>query len=259
MAHQSRIAAASLIEEKAMADTYVLVHGAWHTGELMEPVAQHIRAQGHVVHCPTLAGNRPGDDRVRTGLSEAAQSLADFLVQRNLSDVRLVGHSYGGMVISKVVDLMPERIRRLVYWNAFVPLDGECLNDLTPPHYRTLFDGIAAESGGAVRLPYPIWREAFINDADAALAERSYAQLNPHPYRTFTEPIALRTPLAALPVGKSYLNGRQDIAMPHSLPWHPRLSERLGLFRLVECEGSHELCFTAPERLAAKMIEAGRD
>lgn len=46
-----------------MSDTYVLVHGAWHTGELMEPVAQHLRAWGHTVHCPTLAGNRPGDDR----------------------------------------------------------------------------------------------------------------------------------------------------------------------------------------------------
>lgn len=41
-----------------MADTYVLVHGAWHTGELMEPVAQHLRAKGHTVFCPTLAGNR---------------------------------------------------------------------------------------------------------------------------------------------------------------------------------------------------------
>jgi hypothetical protein len=47
--------------------------------------------------------------------------------------------------------------------------------------------------------------------------------------------------------------------MPHSLPWHPRLSERLGLFRLVECEGSHELCFTDPQLLARKIVEAGRD
>jgi hypothetical protein len=65
--------------------------------------------------------------------------------------------------------------------------------------------------------------------------------------------------LAQLPVGKSYLNCRQDVALPHSLPWHPRLSERLGLFRLVECPGSHELCFTNPALLARKIIEAGRD
>lgn len=241
------------------ADTYVLVHGAWHTGELMEPVAAHLRAQGHTVHCPTLAGNRPGDDRARIGLSEAAQSLIDFLVQHDLREVRLMGHSYGGMVISKAVDLAPERIRRLVYWNAFVPLNGQCLNDMVPPHYVALFDDVAAQNGGAVMLPYPIWREAFINDADAALAERSYALLNPHPYRTFTEPIALRAELATLAVGKSYINCQQDTALPHGMPWHPRLSERLGLFRLVECEGSHELCFTDPARLAARIIEAGRD
>ena len=57
-----------------MSDTYVLVHGAWHTGEFMEPVAQHLRAKGHTVHCPTLAGNRPGDDRSTTGLAEAVAS-----------------------------------------------------------------------------------------------------------------------------------------------------------------------------------------
>lgn len=242
-----------------MADTYVLVHGAWHTGELMEPVAQHLRAQGHTVHCPTLAGNRPGDDRSRIGLTDAARSLAGFLEERKLSDVRLVGHSYGGMVISQVTAWALPRIRRLVYWNAFVPLNGQCLNDMVPPHYKALFDGIAAANGNAVVLPYPIWREAFINDADAALAQASYDKLNPHPYRTFTEPAALPTELAALEIGKGYVNCRQDIALPHSLPWHPRLSEKLGLFRLVECEGSHELCFTNPALLAKKIEEAGRD
>ena len=242
-----------------MADTYVLVHGAWHTGDLLEPVAQHIRQQGHVVHCPTLAGNRPGDDRSKTGLADAAQSLAAYVEQHGLSDIRLVGHSYGGMVISQAAATLGKRLRRLVYWNAFVPLNGQCLNDMVPPHYKALFDAVATANGNAVMLPFPIWREAFINDADAALAQSTYERLNPHPYRTFTEPASLPTELAALEVGKSYINCRQDTAMPHSLPWHPRLSERLGLFRLVECEGSHELCFTDPARLSAKIVEAGRD
>lgn len=242
-----------------MADTYVLVHGAWHTGELMEPVAQHLRAQGHTVYCPTLAGNRPGDDRSRIGLADAVASLTDYLQQHDLHEVRLVGHSYGGMVISHAADQMGARICRLVYWNAFVPLDGECLNDMVPPHYVGLFDSLAAANNGAVMLPYPIWREAFINDADAELAEKAFGLLNPHPYKTFTDKARLSTPLAALPMGKSYINCQQDTAMPHSLPWHPRLSERLGLFRLVECQGSHELCFTDPQRLAQAIEQAGRD
>lgn len=242
-----------------MADTYVLVHGAWHTGVLFEPVAAYIRAMGHTVWCPTLAGNNPGDDRATVGLTEAAQSLIDYLEEKNLSHVRLVGHSYGGMAISRAAAVVPQRIRRLVYQNAFVPLNGECLNDMVPPHYKALFDEVAGASGNAVMLPYPIWREGFINDADAVLAESSFAKLNPQPYRTFTEAITLPTELAAMQIGKSYIDAQQDTAMPHSMPWHPRLSERLGLFRLVSCAGSHEICFTNPRLLAEKIVEAGRD
>lgn len=240
-----------------MADTYVLVHGAWHSGELLGPVAQHLREAGHVVYCPTLAGNRPADDRSTSGLAEAVKSLAMFIESNGLTGVRLVGHSYGGMVISQLTTAIPKRIHRLVYWNAFVPLNGQCLVDMVPPHYRAMFEQMAAANHGAVTLPYPIWREAFINDADAALAERAYAQLNPHPYKTFTDRVSLPAELAELAIGKSYINCRQDTALPHSMPWHPRLSERLGLFRLVECDGSHELCFTNPALLAQKIEEAG--
>jgi pimeloyl-ACP methyl ester carboxylesterase len=242
-----------------VSDTYVLVHGAWHTGAELEPAAENIRKMGHTVHCPTLAGNRPGDDRARIGLADAVQSLCDYLREHDLRDVRLVGHSYGGMVISKAVDVMPERIRRLVYVNAFVPLPGESLNDMVPPHYVALFDGVAAANKGAVMLPFPIWREAFINDADLALATSAYERLNPHPYKTFTDKISLKQPLAALQVGKSYVNCMQDVALPHSLPWHPRLSERLGLFRLIECMGSHEIWFTDPQTIGRIVVAAGRD
>lgn len=239
--------------------TFVLVHGAWHTGAELQAAAQHMRAHGHTVHCPTLAGNRPGDDRAGTGLEDAAQSLLAFLDQHELLDVRLAGHSYGGMVISRVAELRPKRIARLVYVNAFVPQPGECLNDLVPPHYTALFDQLSRQNAGAVMLPFPIWREAFINDADLALATSAYARLNPHPYKTFQDPIALSQPMAACPLPKSYVNCRMDSALPQSLGWHPRLSERLGLFRYVECSGSHEVWFTDPAAIAAALEQAGRD
>ena len=60
-------------------------------------------------------------------------------------------------------------------------------------------------------------------------------------------------------VGKSYLVCQEDTAMPASLPWHPRLSEKLGLYRLVTLPGSHETCFTNPSLLGKKIIDAGRD
>ena len=135
-----------------MSDIYVLIHGAWHTGDLLEPVADHLRATGHTCHCPTLAGNCPDDDRATTGLQDAAQSVVDYFEEHDLRDVRLVAHSYGGMVISKVADMIPDRIRRLVYHNAFVPADGECLNDLVPGFYVATFDPIAAANDGAVML-----------------------------------------------------------------------------------------------------------
>jgi pimeloyl-ACP methyl ester carboxylesterase len=242
-----------------MSDTYVLVHGAWHTGDMLEPVAEQLRAGGALVHCPTSAGNRAGDQRSDIGLREAIASLVDYLQRHDLRDVRLVGHSFGGMLISGAVDALPERIRRLVYVNAFVPLSGECALDMAPPHYRVLFESLAKANDDAVMLPFPIWREAFINDADLALAEATAARLNAQPLRTLTEPIRMRSELALLPHGKSYLNCLDDISLPHSAPLHPRLSERLGLFRLVQCPGSHELLFTNPVLLAQKIREAARD
>eukprot|EP00731_Ephydatia_muelleri_P032725 Em0024g269a len=246
-------------ETAATGDIYVLVHGAWHTGELLESAAAIIRKMGHEVHCPTLAGNRPGDDRSAIGLQQAVDSLVDYLHEHQLKEVRLVAHSYGGMVISQVADMVPERIRRLVYVNAFVPEPGQCLNDMLPPSYVQMFEAMALANNGAVIFPFPVWRESFMNDADFQLATSAYGKLNPQPYKTFTDKVTLKQPLAALTVGKSYVNCQQDIALPHSQPWHPRLSERLGLFRLVECPGGHETWFTDPEAIARAVVAAGRD
>jgi len=167
--------------------TYVLVHGAWHTGTELEPVAAVIRATGHQVFTPTIKGNRR-DDSKTAGLAEAIQSIVDYLIDNDLEDVVLVGHSYGGMIITGVADRARDRIRRLVYWNAFVPNNGERLVDMVPPPFARMFEAIAAERGdGSVVLPFPIWREAFINDADLDTAQRAYRALNPHPLKTLTD------------------------------------------------------------------------
>lgn len=238
--------------------TYVLVHGAWHTGDLLAETAAPIKSAGHTVHTPTLKGNAPGDSKGAT-LDEAIDSLVGYFQANNISDAVLMGHSYGGMVITGACDRLPAgTIRRLVYWNAFVPSAGESIDDMSPPHYVSLFDQIT-EDDGSVMLPYPIWREAFINDADEATAKRSYEALNPHPIRTLKDPIRLETNPADMQVGKSYLNCTEDIAMPAGHPWHPRLSEKLGLYRLVQMPGSHEACFTNPTLLGEKIMEAGRD
>ncbi len=237
--------------------TYVLIHGAWHTGELLDATADPIRTAGHEVHLPTLAGNRPGDPK-SVGLEEAISSIVDYFTEGDINDAVLMGHSYGGMIITGVADRIPKRVRRLVYWNAFVPNNGECLNDMVPPHYVDLFAQLEQEDG-SVTLPFPIWREVFINDASAELALSAYEKLNPHPNKTFKDPISLSSNPAEMEIPKSYLNCIEDTSLPHSMPWHPRLSEKLGLFRLVQTSGSHELCFTNPNLLGNKLLEAGRD
>ena len=131
---------------------------------------------------------------------------------------------------------------------------------MVPPNYVSLFNSIAAQRGdGSVVLPFPIWREAFINDADLETAQRAYDVLNPHPVKTFTDKISLKTNPADMKPGKSYINCTEDISLPHHYPWHPRLSQKLGLFRLVQVPGSHELCFSNPTRLAQAIMDAGRD
>lgn len=239
---------------------FVLVHGSWHTGELWEPVASLLRQAGHEVHTPTVAGHGAGVDK-RVNHAQCTQSIVDHLTARDLKDVVLLGHSYGGTIISKVVEVVPDRVRRLVYWNAFVLNDGESLDDNVPPHYRALFGQLAeASPDRSVMMPFPIWREAFVNDADLETAQRTYALLSPEPYQPFVDKLDLKK-FFSLPTPRSYINCTEDIALPPGPEWgwHPRMSSRLGLCRLVQIPGSHEVMFTAPGRLAEAIVAAGRD
>ena len=223
---------------------FVLVHGSWHDGSLWGPVADRLRELGHAVETPTIAGHGQGVDKAVTH-EDCVRSIVDAIVDPGLTDVVLVGHSFGGTIIAKVAEQIPERLRRLVFWNAFVPEDGHSLNDEVPPVFREMFDALAAGTDDdTVMLPYPIWREAFINDADAELAQSSYGQLSPEPYRCFTDKLDLGA-FYASQIPRSYLNCTEDIALPPGeWGWHPRMSGRLGLYRLVQMPGGHERIFT---------------
>jgi len=234
--------------------TYVLVHDAWHTGKDLEPTASPIREAGHRVHTPTIAGNKPGDPKT-VGLDDAIRSIADYLAEKNLKDVILLGHGYGGMIITGVADRLPERIRRLVYWNAFVPNNGESLNDMAA--YVRLFP--SQRDDGSIMLPFQIWRETWINDVDLETAQKAYDALNPHPEKTLLDKISIMTNPKDMQLGRSFINCTDDAGLPDRHPWHPRMSQKLGVFRLVQTPGSHELCFSNPKRLAQAIMDAGRD
>ena len=239
--------------------TFVLIHGSWHDGALWDPVPDHLRSKGHTVHTPTIAGHGKGVNKDVTH-ADCVRSIVDYVVENDLRDFVLLGHSFGGTVIAKVAEEIPDRIRRLIFWNAFIPENGNSLLDETPPHYRELFGQLVeASDDNTVMLPYPIWREAFINDANEELARSSYEQLSSEPYAPFEDKLDLSA-FYELQIPKSYLNCTEDTALPPGeWGWHPRMSQRLGLYRLVQMPGSHEVMFSNPTALADKIVEAGRN
>lgn len=238
---------------------FVLMHGSWHDGAAWEGVIRHLEAKGHTAFAPTAAGYGKGAKK-SVGHSQCVQSLVDFIVKNSLSDFILVGHSFGGTFISKIAEAVPERIRRLVFQNAFVVRDGHSVMDESPPATAALFERMALESiDRAFLLPFPVWREAFINDGGLETARRTYALLSPEPLQPSKDKLDLKK-FYSLDIPRSYINCTEDIALPPGeWGWHPRMSNRLGLYRLVQMPGSHEVMFTNPSGLAEKIWEAGRD
>ncbi|AUR01621.1 alpha/beta fold hydrolase [Phaeobacter inhibens] len=236
---------------------YVLVHGASCYGAMFTELKTELMPFGYDVHTPTTHGNLP-DAYVAVSLQQSIDSIVDYLVENDLTDVILAGHSWGGMVITGVAEKAPERIRRLVYWNAMVPNDGESLIDLLPPHMATMFEAIAAETmDGSVSFPPPILREAFMNCGSAE--QFAAIKVVPQSYATMADKITLSQNPAALEIRKSYINSTEDTALPHSHGWHPRMSEKLGLFRLVQIPGDHMGFATDPKGVAKALHMAGRD
>ena len=239
--------------------TFVLVHGSWHDGTSWDAVISRLEELGHTAYGPTVAGHGQGVNKA-VSHNDCVQSVVRFIEEKDLRDVVLLGHSFGGTIIARVAEEIPDRLRRLIFWNAFVPQPGNRLLDEVPPHYKDMFSSLAAASeDNTVSLPFEIWREAFIQDGDLDLARDTYKQLSAEPFQPFTEPLPL-TAFYQTTLPKSYLNGTEDTALPPGeWGWHPRMSSRLGLHRLVQMPGSHEVVFSNPTLLAEKIVEAGRD
>ena len=118
---------------------------------------------------------------------------------------------------------------------------------MVPPNYVSLFNSIAAQRGdGSVVLPFPIWREAFINDADLETAQRAYDVLNPHPVKTFTDKISLKTNPADMKPGKIVHQLHGGHLIRHHYPWHPRLSQKLDYFGWFRCPEVMSFAFPTP-------------
>ena len=133
--------------------TYLLVHGAWHSGRAWDRVVPLLIEAGHRVLAPSLTGH--GDTvhllGPEVGLETYVDDVVSLITTENLSDVILVGHSYAGLVISSVANQVPERISHLVHLDAMVPTDGQTAIDVMPIT-QSLID-LAATSDAPWRVP----------------------------------------------------------------------------------------------------------
>ena len=186
--------------------TYVLVHGGGHGGWCYQRVARLLRTAGHEVYTPTLSGlgERSNLLSPRIDLDLHIRDVVAVLHYEDLHDVILVGHSYGGMVITGVADRAADRIGRIVYLDAANPENGQSLVDVAgpmieadPPPGRRSSTG---SSWCCSRHPRPGLFYGVTDPDDVAwMADR----LTGHPWRCFEQPLRLTNEAAFVGASRS--------------------------------------------------------
>ena len=235
-----------------------MIHGSWHCGWAWQGVIRHLVEKGHVTHAPTLPGHGPQAPRHGITHQDCVGSIIAYIQQRCLEDITLVGHSFGGTVVQKVAEEFPKQIRNMVFLDALIVEDGQCVFDALPAEYAVLFNDLArASSDNTMLVPWEIWRDNFIQDAPEKMARALWKRLSPEPNQVNLEKLDLKR-FYSLDLPKSVIFCRHDKALPQGY-FHPRMSSRLGVYKLLEMDGSHEVMFTRPQELADKIVQASSD
>jgi pimeloyl-ACP methyl ester carboxylesterase len=220
----------------------VLVHGAWHGGWCWRRVADRLTPNGRYVVAPTLSGvgerSHLASDAIT--LSTHIDDIVNEIKWKDLGHVVLVGHSYGGMVITGVAERIRDRIAAIVYLDAFIPADGQSQASLRP--------ATAAPFPAPMTPPLPV--AAFkVNAKDAAWVE---SKLTPHPTKCLTE--ALRVTGAYQTIAdKVYIRAP---AFPH--PAFDAAYQRCKAdraWKTFEMTGGHDVMIDRPAELSA-ILEA---
>jgi pimeloyl-ACP methyl ester carboxylesterase len=216
----------------------VLVHGAWSGGWGFRFIADRLRAAGHDVFVAHLTGLGERVHLASPGitLTTHINDVVGMIDAESLDDIILVGHSYGGMVITGVADRLPERIAALVYLDAIVPKDGE--------------SAMVAVAAGAGAAPPP--PSGDVMPLTSALAEMVGIpaslswRYTPQPMRTMTQPIHLTGAHATIRT-KIYVRA---LHFPGMAATYARIQTEPG-WEFEEIEASHNLMYDAPDKLAA--------
>jgi pimeloyl-ACP methyl ester carboxylesterase len=167
--------------------TFVLVHGAWHGGWCWRFLRPFLK--GHDVFAPSLTGlgERKHLARSDIDLDVHVADVVSILEMEDLRDVILVGHSYGGMVITGAADRAAARVRRLVYLDAFVPENGKCALDYVVPERAARMREEGERTGTVTPPPLSLWGLTRPEHIDFVKPREAL-----HPYRTMAQPIRLR-------------------------------------------------------------------
>ena len=241
--------------------TFVLVHPAWFGGWCWKKLSPLLHARGHAVHTPTLTGlgERVHLARPAVGLDTHVDDVVNVLTYEDLHDVVLVGNSSGGVVITGVVDRVPERIGQLVYLDAFVPEDGQSMLDIIPPERRPVMEKLVQTEGHGWLLPRfaPAPWETFARESwrisDEADLRWMLARLAPTPFGHFRDPVRRRNPRAET-VPRTYI---RCVGWPHaSFDRYAEAARRGAGWRYRELAASHIAYVTQPRDVAEVLLEA---
>ena len=224
---------------------FVLVHGAWWSGDWWwRGVSDRIAARGHRVYAPVLTGlgSRAHLLSPDINLSTHILDVVNFIMWEEFSDIVLVGHSYGGMVISGVAEAVPAgTIRSIVYLDAFLPEDGQALADIA--------DNIEQVVGREDPVPPPLWFAGDNQKVAAALARGS-----PHPRACFFEKLKLSGACDRIAV-KTYVWAEQS---PTFTLFYEKLKTDPS-WRLERLPCSHMAMIEMPEETADIILRASED
>ena len=232
--------------------TYVLIPGAWLGGWCWDRVAPVLRAAGHQVVTPTLTGlgHRAHLLTRDVNLLTHVHDVVDVIVHGGLRDVILVGHSYGGAVITAVAEEVPDTLRWLVFLDASVPRTGESSNDVLSPELVERLRESARRDGNGWVVPPPstaTW------GLDAETRSWVESMLTPHPLASLEQPLGLARRGARVRCA-FFLTSATS-------PSYRRLRDRArddGWY-CREIEGGHYAMLTAPGAVAHALIELAHD
>lgn len=227
---------------------FVLVHGGCHGGWCYDDVAQALRASGYVVFAPTLSGlgERAGEASRAINLSTHVNDVVGEIEKNELNDVVLVGHSYGGMVITGVVGQLGERIRSLVYIDGCVPEDGQSLFDIVGPKRTLRMLASAGETGFLMPAP-----GAAFFQVRAENAERVDQLCTPHPIACFIQRLR-HTGRETLVQRRLYLLCARYQSINYSTA--ARVKNLPG-WRVASLDCGHDAMIDEPELVTALLLE----